>query len=96
MPLQQTGKSGDEQVQLTVDLPGRQVAYLDRLTEQIRRATGAQLTGGDVVRCLVEALSEAAAVSPAVIRGPEDLTDLFYRRFTQQEDRRQDRDRMRS
>ncbi len=80
---------------MMVELYGRQVAYLDRLTEQIRRVNGAQLTSADVVRSLVEALSEAAAVNPSVVRSPEDLTDLFYRRFTQQEDRRHDRDRMR-
>jgi len=84
---------GDASV--TVALDGRQVAYLERLTAQVRAATGAELATTTVIRALVEALSEAAAVDPAVIRSEEDLKDLFYRRFTRQEDPRHDRERMR-
>jgi len=80
---------------VTVELDGRQMAYLDRLTAQIRNATGAELSAPTVIRALVEALSEAAAVNPAAVRSEEDLKDLFYRRFTRQEDPRHDRDRMR-
>lgn len=81
---------------LPLTLHGRHLAYLERLTEQIRQTTGASLTPADVVCSLVEAVSEAAAVRPSAIRTATDLTELFYRRFTQQEDPRHDRDRMRS
>jgi hypothetical protein len=81
---------------VTVELDGRQLAYLERLSSQIRSATGAQLSAPAVIRALVEALSEAAAVNPAAIRSEDDLKGLFYRRFTQQEDPRHDRDRMRA
>ncbi|MEW6488161.1 MAG: hypothetical protein AB1578_09645 [Thermodesulfobacteriota bacterium] len=80
---------------LSLTLQGRHLAYLERLAEQIRQTTGASLNPGDVVHSLVEALSEAAAVRPSAIRSAADLTELFYRRFTQQEDVRHDRDRMR-
>lgn len=80
---------------LSLALQGRHLAYLERLTEQIRQTTGASLNPGDVVHSLVEALSEAAAVRPSAIRSASDLTELFYRRFTQQDDPRHDRDRMR-
>ncbi len=87
---------GEEKVaRVRLELQERQWSYLTRLTEQIHRATGAVLRPEEVIRALVEALSEAAPVTPARINGEEDLVDLFYRRFTQQEDRPHDRERMR-
>ena len=90
------GPAGPNQTTLAVTLRDHHVAYLDRLAEQIRRVTGAALPPPVIIRAMVEALVEAAAVNPSAVRTEDDLVDLFYRRFTQQEDRRHDRDRMRS
>lgn len=93
--MKQSRPDAGDAAALTLTLQGRHLAYLERLTEQIRQTTGAALSPADVVHSLVEALSEAAAVRPSAIRSAADLTELFYRRFTQQEDPRHDRDRMR-
>lgn len=90
------GKGGPEKrVTVSVQLVDRHLAYLERLTDQIRRATGAEIRASDVILALVEALSESSPVNPSTIRGERDLVELFFRRFTRQEDPRQDRDRMR-
>jgi len=88
-----TGVPGGTTVTLALD--GRQTAHLERLSAQIRSATGTVLSAATVIKALIEALSEAAAVNPSAIRSDDDLKDLFYRRFTRQEDPRHDRDRMR-
>jgi hypothetical protein len=67
-----------------------------RLGEEIRSATGAVLGPSEIIRALVEALDEAGGVEPSLIASEEDLVDVFYRHFVRQEDRRRDRDRMRS
>lgn len=80
---------------LVVDLLDPHRAYLDRLCRQIEAATGVRFSPGEIVRSLVAALAEAAPVDPSTIRSAQELTELFHRRFTQQEDRRDHRDRMR-
>ena len=85
-----------KRVSVTVDLEERHLAYLERLTGQIQKTTGVEIRASDVVRALVEALGESSPVNPSAIRGEADLVELFFRRFTRQEDPRHDRDRMRS
>ncbi len=85
-----------KRVSVTVELEERHLAYLERLTGQIQKTTGAEVRASDVVRALVEALSESSPVNPSAIRAEADLVELFFRRFTRQEDPRHDRDRMRS
>ncbi len=86
----------EKRVSVTVELEARHLAYLERLTGQIQKTTGAEIRPSDVVRALVEALGESSPVNPSAIRGEADLVELFFRRFTRQEDPRHDRDRMRS
>jgi hypothetical protein len=88
--------STEKRVSVTVELEERHLAYLERLTGQIQKTTGAELRASDVVRSLVEALGESSPVNPSTIRGEADLVELFFRRFTRQDDPRHDRDRMRS
>jgi hypothetical protein len=87
---------GDDERHVCVHLYERHVACLERLGEEIRSATGAALSPSEIIRALVAALDEAGGVDPSLIVSEEDLVDVFYRRFTRQEDLRRDRDRMRS
>jgi hypothetical protein len=88
--------TGDDERDVCVHFYERHMACLERLGEEIRSATGAAIGPSEIVRALVEALDEAGGVDPSLIMSEEDLVDVFYRRFTRQEDRRRDRDRMRS
>jgi hypothetical protein len=81
--MAETGSEKD----LRVRLYERHMACLDRLGAEIRSATGAAIGPAEIIRALVEALDEAGGVDPS---------QVFYRRFTRQEDRPRDRDRMRS
>lgn len=49
----------EDWIKVSVVLFTRQVRDLDRLTEQIRRKTGASLTRAELIRSLIDALSES-------------------------------------
>ena len=86
----------DDERDVCVHLYAPHIACLERLGAEIRSATGAAIGPSEIIRALIEALDEAGGVDPTLIVSEEDLVDVFYRRFTRQEDRRRDRDRMRS
>jgi hypothetical protein len=88
--------AGGDEKDVCVHLYERHVACLNRLGEEIQSATGAAIGPSEIIRALVEALDEAGGVDPTLIESEEDLVEVFYRRFTRQEDPPRDRDRMRS
>jgi hypothetical protein len=87
---------GEETTEVCVALYRRHVACVERLARQVQDTTGAKLGTSEVVRAFLEALDEAGGINPSLIGGEEDLMDFFLRRLTGQEDRRDDRGRMRS
>lgn len=88
--------TGEVTEEVCVELYRRHTACLERLARQVAGTTGAVLGAAEVLRAFLEALDEAGGVNPSLIASEEDLKDFFLRRLTGQEDRRDDRGRMRS